>query len=65
MAHVAPLPGFPDSRARPPMPGVVTPPQARAAAALAILRETFGFPAFRGAQAEIVDQSRAAATRSC
>jgi ATP-dependent DNA helicase RecQ len=37
------------------MPGVVTPPQARAAAALAILRETFGFPAFRGAQAEIVD----------
>jgi len=55
MAHVAPLPAFPDSRARPPMPGVVTPPQARAAAALAVLRETFGFPAFRGAQAEIVD----------
>ena len=37
------------------MSGVVTPPQARAAAALAVLRDTFGFPAFRGAQAEIVD----------
>ena len=55
MAHVLPLETFANPHAQPPMPGVVMPLRSGAHGALDILRETFGYPAFRGAQAEIVE----------
>ncbi len=40
-------------------------PHAHRERALSVLRETFGYPAFRGAQGDIVDHVVTGATRWC